>query len=177
MPTANRNAPTAGPMSWLTVTKPAMIRALAMPRSAFSTSIGVSVPVVTSAKTSAVPSANIATRTNVMSTCPVTITTHSPARTIARSASTTITIRRRSSRSASAPATSPKTSHGSCEATAAPATSRGLWVCDATNSGPAAIIRPSPRLLTHDEASSHRNPVPKRAGTTASTRRLTVRTR
>ena len=55
-------------MSWLTVTKPAMIRALAMPRSRFSTSIGVSVPVVASAKTSAVPTANIVIITNQMST-------------------------------------------------------------------------------------------------------------
>ena len=31
-------------------------------------------------------------------------------------------------------------------AMAAPATSTGLWVCEATSSGPAAIIRPSPRL-------------------------------
>ena len=32
---------------------------------------------------------------------------------------------------------------------------------------------PSPRLLAHDDASSQRNPMPRRAGTTVSTRRLT----
>ena len=150
-----------------------MIRALAMPRSAFSTSIGVSVPVVASANTSAVPSTNIATSTSQMETCPVTMTTHRPARTSVRSESTTITITRRSSRSASAPATRPSSSHGSSEATTALDTSTGLCVCEATSSGPAATIRPSPRLLAHDDASSQRNPVPRRAGTTVSTRRLT----
>ncbi len=175
MPTAKRKAPSAGPISWLTVTNPAIMRALAMPRSAFSTSIGASVPDVASAKTSAVPSTNSVTITSQMSTCPVTMTTQSPSRTAVRSESTTITSSRRSSRSASAPATSPNSSHGSCQAMAAPATSTGLWVCEATSSGPAATIRPSPRLLAHDEASSHRNPVPRRAGTTVSTTLLTVR--
>ena len=173
IPTENRNAPSAGPMSWLTVTKPAMSRALAMPRSGFSTSIGVRVPVVASAKTSAVPRANIVTSTNQMLTCPVTMTTQRKARTTVRIESTTMTIRRLSSRSASAPATSPSSSHGSCEATAAPATASGLCVCEATSSGPAATINPSPRLLAQDDASSQRNPMPRRAGTMVSTRRLT----
>ena len=35
---------------------------------------------------------------------------------------------------------------------------------DATSSGPAASAMPSPRLLTHDDASSHRNERPRRAG-------------
>ena len=169
MPTVNRSAPIAGPISWLTVTKPAMIRALAMPRSAFSTSIGASVPVVASAKTSAVPSTNSVAITSQMSTSPVTMTTHSPTRTTVRSESTAITSSRRSSRSASAPATRPNSSHGSCPATAAPATSNGLWVCEATSSGPAAIISPSPRLVVHEEASSQRKPMPRRAGTMVST--------
>ena len=55
MPAAKITAPTAGPMSWLVVRKPNWIRALAMPRSGLSTSIGSSVPVVESAKTSATP--------------------------------------------------------------------------------------------------------------------------
>ena len=55
MPAANRNAPSGGPTSWLAVRKPACSRAFPMPRSALSTSIGSSVPVVVSANTSATP--------------------------------------------------------------------------------------------------------------------------
>ena len=44
MPAAKRNAPSGGPTSWLAVRKPACRRALPMPRSALSTSIGSSVP-------------------------------------------------------------------------------------------------------------------------------------
>ena len=75
VPSVKNRAPSAGPTSWLTVTKPAISRALAMPRSALSTSIGASVPDVVSAKTSAVPSRNIATMTRPMPTWPVTMTT------------------------------------------------------------------------------------------------------
>ena len=58
-------------------------------------------------------------------------------------------------------------------------------VCEATSSGPAARAMPSPTLLIQEEASSHRKPVPSRAGATVSrslltgatlaARRLTVR--
>ena len=47
-------------------------------------------------------------------------------------------------------------------------------VWDATSNGPAASARPSPRVDTHDDASSQRNGVPRRAGTTVS-RRFTRR--
>ena len=56
-------------------------------------------------------------------------------------------------------------------AIAAAATSTGLRVCDATSSGPAAIIRPSPRLVVHDEATSQRKLRPSREGNTVSTTR------
>ena len=87
-----------------------------------------------------------------------------PART-ARSRSTATTItpavepvgerRRRTARTAAAAATA---------ASAASATRNGSSVCDATSSGPAASAMPSPRLLVHDDASSHRKPGPRRAG-------------
>ena len=53
------------------------------------------------------------------------------------------------------------------------ATSTGLRVCEATSSGPAARPIPSPRFEVHDEASSHRNPVPMRGGATTSRMRPT----
>ena len=140
-----------------------------------STSIGSRVAVDESAKTSAVPTRNIATMTSQMLTWPVQITAHSPASTTARAPSMAITSTRRSSRSAIAPATSPRTSHGSWKDIAAAATSTGLRVCEATSSGPAAIIRPSPRLVVHDDATSQRKEVPSRCGKTVSTTRLVER--
>ena len=68
MPPANRAAPTAGPTSWFIVTRrPSAGRCRCRGR-ALATTIGSSVPVVVSTKTSAVPSRNIATRTTVMFT-------------------------------------------------------------------------------------------------------------
>ena len=157
--------------------KPNWIRELAIPRSGLSTSIGSSVPVVESAKTSATPTRNIAPMTSQMLTCPERITAQSPTSTTARAPSIAITSTRRSRRSAIAPATSPKSSQGSWKATAAAATSTGLRVCDATSSGPAAIIRPSPRLVVHEDATSQRNEVPSRDGKTVSTTRLAGLTR
>ena len=63
MPAAKSAAPTAGPTSWFIVIPAVISRALPMPRSALSTTIGSSVWLVVSAKTSAVPSRNIVTRT------------------------------------------------------------------------------------------------------------------
>ena len=65
---AKSSAPTAGPTSWLAVTAPAMMRALAMPRSRLSTSIGTRVAPVASANTSAAPSARSAASTTAMLT-------------------------------------------------------------------------------------------------------------
>ncbi len=53
------------------------------------------------------------------------------------------------------------------------ATSTGLRVCEATSSGPAARPIPSPRFEVHDDASSHRKPVPMRGGATTSRMRPT----
>lgn len=75
----------------------------------------------------------------------------------------------------SAPATSPKSNGGSHWIVAASATTAAFGVSDATSSGPAASATPSPRLVVHDEASSHWNPLPSRAGTTPSTRLRTGR--
>lgn len=144
---ANRSAPNAGPTSWLRVMKPVWMRTLAMPRSAFATSIGVRVIVAVSANTSAVASAKSATSTSQMLTWPVTTTVPSTVRTRTRTPSMAITSTRRSRRSASAPPNRPKSSHGSCSITAEAATRTGFRVCEATRRGPAASIRPSPRLV------------------------------
>ena len=109
-----------------------------------------------------------------MDTRAVTMVALSTATTPARSRSATMTTRRRSSRSASAPAHSPNSSQGSRCSTAAIATRTALRVCEATSSGPAARAIPSPMLLTHQDASSHRKPRPSRGGVTTSTIRLTV---
>ena len=151
---------------------PVCSREFATARSSRCTSIGSSVLEVVSANTSAVPSRNIATSTTAIDTAPVSTESASTTSTAARSRSTTTTSSRRSSRSASAPAYSPKTSGGSHWSSAASATRNASWVCEATSSGPAAIAMPSPRLEIHEEASSQRKPVPRRAGTTVSTRRL-----
>ena len=168
IPAANRNAPSGGPTSWLSVIRPTLMRALATPRSRLSTIIGSSVPVVMSANVSAVPSRNIAASTMPTLTTSVAIDSASTASTTARATLTAITISRRSWRSAITPACSPNSSHGRRCSNPARATSNGSSVCDATSSGPAATAIPSPRLLTHDDESNHRNPVPIRGGATAS---------
>ena len=84
-------------------------------------------------------------------------------------------IRRRSNRSATTPASSPNNSHGSRCSTTASATRNGSRVCDATSSGPAASAMPSPRLLTQNDPSNHRNDGPSRAGAMTSARRVTCR--
>ena len=144
-----------------------------MPRSSRGTSIGSSVPLALSANTSATPNRNIVTSTTVTSTHPVTIATQSTATTTARNRSATTTSSRRSTRSAIAPAHSPNSSHGSRWRSAAIATRTGLRVCEATSSGPAARPIPSPRFEVHDDASSHRKPVPMRGGATTSRMRPT----
>jgi hypothetical protein len=61
---------------------------------------------------------------------------------------TVTTRRRRSRRSAQAPLSSAKSSQGSCWAKTAPATAAGSVVIEATSSGPAAMVTPSPMLET-----------------------------
>jgi len=78
------------------VRKPVCSRALAIPRSARSTTIGSKVDDVVSAKVSATPSRKIATRTIHTCTCPVRIVALRMARITARVRSTPMTMRRRS---------------------------------------------------------------------------------
>ncbi len=144
------------------------MRALATPRSGLSTIIGSNVPVVMSAKVSAVPSTNIVTSTTTTLTASVAIVRASTPSTTARTTSTSTTISRRSWRSATTPAYSPNSNHGRRCNSPASATNNGLLVWDATNNGPAARAIPSPRLLIHDDESSQRNPCPIRCGATAS---------
>jgi hypothetical protein len=166
VPVAKSAAPIGGPANWFTVTRPAIRRELAIPRSALSTSIGTNVLDAVSANVSAVPNRNMTTSTTAMFTQPVTIVTVSTVSTTVRIRSTATTTRRRSSRSAMTPAFSPKSSHGRrCSGTAI-ATSSGSLVWEATSSGPAASVIPSPRLLIHEEASSQRKATPNRRGTT-----------
>src|SRR5215211_334509 len=65
-----------------------------------------------------------------------------------RNPSTIHITRRRSSRSTSAPLIKEKSSHGSCWAKAIPATRTGSRVREATSSGPATSVTPSPRFDT-----------------------------
>src|SRR5659263_649090 len=174
VPTAKSSAPIGGPASWLTVMKPVWSRALAIARSSRSTSMGSSVCEELSANTSAVPSTKRETRTTTIDTRSVTTASARSIRTTARTTSTVTTMRRRSSLSVRAPANNPNINGGNHWTVAASATIAGLLVSEATTSGPAAIAMPSPRLLTHDDASSHRKPVPRRAGATVSTSRLTT---
>ena len=128
---------------------------------------------VLSAKTSAVPSRNIATSTSQIDTVSVRTDAARSSRTPTRSRSTMTTMSLRSSRSASAPASSAKRNGGSHRRSAAIATRNSWSVWDATSSGPAAIAMPSPRLLTQVEAISHRKPTPSRVGATLSSNPLT----
>jgi len=173
LPAAKRPAPTAGPTSWFIVSPAAIIRALPMPRSRFSTTIGSSVWTAVSAKTSAVPSANMVARTTPMFALPVSTAAVSTTSVAARTRSTVTTSSRRSTRSARTPAYKPNSSHGSRCSRPASATSSGSEVCEATSSGPAARASPSPRLLTQAEPTSQRNGVPMRAGRKASSTLLT----
>ena len=151
-----------------------MIRLFASARSSRWTSIGTSVLDALSANVSAVPSRNMATSTSQIVATSTATAVASSTRTRVRTESTTMTSRRRSSRSVTAPAHSPNSSGGSHWSSAASATRNASSVRDATSSGPAASTIPSPRFVLHDEASSHRNPVPSRRGTTVSTIRLTT---
>src|SRR6185369_6169470 len=85
----------------------------------------------------------------------------------------TSTMRRRSTRSDSTPAYRPNTNEGAQRISAANATRNALPVSDATSSGPAAPAMPSPRLLIHDDETSHRYDEPRRRGTTSSSNLLT----
>jgi len=175
-PAAKSTAPIAGPVSLFSVMRPARTRALAIARSSRRTSIGVSVPVVLSTNTSAVASSASVSSTTGTDTRPVTNTPTSTPRAPTRTAFATSTMRRRSSRSESTPAQSPNTSGGAQRSRAASATRSGLAVSDATSSGPAATAIPSLRFVAHDDASNQRNPLPNRAGTTASTTLRTTNT-
>jgi hypothetical protein len=156
VPAANSAAPIGGPASWSKVINPASSRELATARSSRETSIGTRVAEVLSAKTSAVDSRPNATSATVTETVPVSIETTRTVSTTARAPLAAITTRRRSSRSDRAPAYSPNTSGGAQRSSAASETRNASSVSDATSNGPAAIARPSPRLVVQDDASSQR---------------------
>ncbi|HVH24342.1 MAG TPA: hypothetical protein VNA11_17985, partial [Pseudonocardia sp.] len=80
-PARNSAAPIGGPASWLPTIRPALSRALAMPRSGLATSIGSSVVLMVSATVSAVPSRNIAVSTTGTPTRPVAVLATSTAST------------------------------------------------------------------------------------------------
>lgn len=174
-PAANRPAPIDGPTSWLSVMNPACRRELATARSSRPTSMGVRVVAVLSAKTSALASSPSATSAPATVTASATTRAVSTASTAARTESAVITIRRRSYRSAASPATRPNTSGGAHRIMAASAIGTGSWVSEAISSGPAAAATPSPKFVDHEDARSHRKPVPRRRGTRISAVRLTRR--
>ena len=99
-----------------------------------------------------------------MSTRCVRIDAVRSSRIAARTSPVTMTMARRLTRSATTPAYRPNNSHGSRCSNAAIATASGLCVWDATSSGPAASVIPSPRFVTHEEASSQRKLRPRRDG-------------
>ena len=129
-----------------------------------STSIGSRVVVVVSPKVSHTPNRNRAASTTAMPTMWVTIDAVSSTRMPTRASPVTTMIARRLRRSATPPAYRPNISHGSRCRNAADATASGLRLSDATSSGPAASVIPSPRFVTHVEASSQRKLRPSRDG-------------
>jgi hypothetical protein len=131
-------------------------REFARPRSSLSTIIGINVPEVVSANTSATPSTNTATSTRPADSTSAATASVRPSITAARPRFAPTTIRLRSWRSAITPAYRPNISHGRRCNSAAIATRNGRSVCEATSSGPAARPTPSPRLVIHDEASNLR---------------------
>src|SRR5215475_5767484 len=145
-----------------------MAREFAIPRSCWPTSIGSRVVLVVSPNVSVTPNRNSAARTAAMSTRRIRIEAVSSSKIATRTRPVVMTMARRSSRSATTPAYRPNSSQGSrCKNTAI-ATTSGLRVCDATSSGPAARVIPSPRLVSHDEASSQRKLRPRRDGAMSS---------
>ena len=154
MPTANRNAPTAGPTSWLAVRNPAMqprvadaeVRAgrrasAARRRRRVGEDLGH--PEQRTSRPAAIP----------IETVPVTIVptraaTHDHPQEVGGEDEPL-----RSTPVGDGPGAQaeeqPRQPSGRI---AAAATSRGLRVCDATSSGPAARAMPSPRLRTQDDA-------------------------
>ena len=174
-PTANRNAPSGGPTSWLTVTNPAMIRLFASARSSRCTSIGTSVLDALSANVSAVPSRNIATSTSqIVATSTATAVASSsqdqgpqrvddddepaPVQPVGHRAGPQPEQQRRQPLEQRRQRDEERVVASGTP----PAADRPPARC------------PSPRFELHDEASSHRNPVPSRRGTTVSTIRLTA---
>ncbi len=168
-PAAKSAAPSAGPASWLSVTTPVRTRELARMRSSRLTRDGSIEVDAVSLNTSAVPRTKRAARVTVMFTHPVRMAVARITRTAARASSTAAESAALSTRSATAPLNSPNSSHGRRWRSSAKATRLGLWVWEATSRGPAATAKPSPRLAAHEEATSHRNPEPKRAGRSRST--------
>ena len=176
MPAANRNAPTGGPTSWLAVRKPACSRELAMPRSALvdehrrERARGGVGEHLGHAR-----AANTATSTTVMSTRDRwRSTTHEQREDDRAHEVRDHHDRRRSRRSAMRAGVQPEQQPRQSAQQRRPSRpGRASSVCEATSSGPAAIAMPSPMLVVHDEASSHRNRRPRRAGRTVSTKRLT----
>src|SRR6478672_6655712 len=168
IPIVNRNAPIGGPTSWFVSSIEPWIRAFPSPRSSRLTRLGRSVLLAESAKTSAVASAKRAIRTIAMLTDPVTTVYTRTDSIAARLTLAMTTIRLRSTRSATAPPGMPKRRNGRYSLRTARETRKGSRVSDATSSGPAATVTPSPRLLTNDAEKSQRKLRPSRAGAIAS---------
>src|SRR6185437_1657259 len=143
---------------------PVMAREFAIPRSCWPTSIGSSVVLVVSPKVSVTPNRNSAARTTATPTRCVRIDAVRSSRIATRTRPVATTMARRSSRSAYRP----NNSQGSRCRNTAIATASGSRVCDATSSGPAARVIPSPRFVSHDEASSQRKLRPRRDGAISS---------
>ena len=172
MPAANSAAPTAGPTSWFVVSKPAISRALPMPRSGLGHDhrqqraggrVGEHLGGAEQEhRDQDDGDAHLAGDHRGGEDGE-----HGGAQQV--------------DRDHEAPAVEPVGEHAGVEpeqqprqaAGAAPpsATSSGSWVCEAISSGPAASPMPSPRLLIHDEPTSQRNAVPMRAGSTVSINR------
>ena len=135
-------------------------------------------PRVASTNTSAVPERrSIAARTTAMLTCPVAITAQSSASTSAAcdvgghdDAAAVEPVGERSGERAR------RRSQGSLQREhrpRRPAAGRGSARRPAA--GRPRCRMPSPRLVTHDDPTSQRKPVPRRAGRTVSTMRVTSR--
>ena len=105
-----------------------------------------------------------------MSTSPVAMVATSPASTTTRQLLATTISRRRSTRSATTPAKRPKSIIGRNSRVHAEATSSGSRVSEATSSGPAATMMPSPMLEIQLDATSQRKDRPNRDGSAVSSR-------
>jgi hypothetical protein len=98
-----------------------------------------------------------------MVTVPVAMVAHDPPSATARTTSTTTISRHRSRRSARTPPTSENSRQDSDWTNAAPATSTGSRVREATSSGPATMVTPSPTVETAEAVQSLVKSAPRRA--------------